>query len=108
MSSEVINQVAILTAKPEKHDELVAKLANITQKVQENETETTLYYAFSIADTNEVIVVERYVNQEALDKHRAAPYFQEFIRDAPTLLAKPFELKSGRNLLQDSAQVIRL
>ncbi|KAJ5360351.1 hypothetical protein N7517_009542 [Penicillium concentricum] len=108
MSSEVINQVAILTAKPEKLDELIAELANITRKVQEDEPETTVYYAFSIADTNEVIVVERYANQDALERHRVAPYFQELIKKAPTLLAKPLALKSGRHLLQDSAQVIRL
>ncbi|KAJ5836552.1 hypothetical protein N7447_002578 [Penicillium robsamsonii] len=108
MSSEVINQVAILTAKAEKFDELVAELASITRKVQENEPETTVYYAFSIADKNEVIVVERYENQDALERHRAAPYFQELIRKAPTLLAKPLELKSGRHLLLDSAQVFRL
>ncbi|KAF4768727.1 hypothetical protein N7455_012253 [Penicillium solitum] len=106
--SEVINQIAILTAKPEKLDELVAELANVTRNVQEHEPETTIYYAYSIADKNEVIVVERYTNQAALDKHRAAPYFQELIKQAPALLAKPLELKVGSQLLQDSAQVVRL
>ncbi|OQD65172.1 hypothetical protein PENPOL_c006G05195 [Penicillium polonicum] len=106
--SEVINQIAIITAKPEKLDELVSEVAKVTQNVQEHEPETTVYYAYSIADKNEVIVVERYANQAALDKHHAAPYFQELIKKAPALLAKPLELKVGSQLLQDSAQVARL
>ncbi|KAG0159911.1 Dimeric alpha-beta barrel [Penicillium digitatum] len=104
----VINQIAILTAKPEALDELVAELANITRNVHEHEPETLVYYAYSIAQTNEVIVVERYANQAALDKHRAAPYFQELIKRAPALLAKPLELKVGTHLLPNSAQVARL
>ncbi|KGO64630.1 Dimeric alpha-beta barrel [Penicillium italicum] len=106
--SEVINQVAVLTAKPEGFDELVAEIANITRNVQEHEPETTVYYAYSIAQTNEIVVVERYANQAALDKHHAAPYFQELVKKAPALLAKPFDLKVGSHLLQDSAQVVRL
>ncbi|KAJ5505675.1 hypothetical protein LT330_001681 [Penicillium expansum] len=106
--SEVINQVAILTAKPEAFDELVAELANITRNVQEHEPEAIVYYAYSIPQANEVVVVERYTNQAALDKHHAAPYLQELIKKAPALLAKPSEVKAGAHLLQDSAQVVRL
>ncbi|KAB8073278.1 hypothetical protein BDV29DRAFT_175799 [Aspergillus leporis] len=108
MASAVINQVAVLTPKPGKVDELAAKLANITQKVQENEPETLIYYAYTDVQKNEVIVVERYLNQAALDKHRAAPYFQDLIKKAPELLGGPLELKVGNELLQGSAQVVRL
>ncbi|BAE61448.1 unnamed protein product [Aspergillus oryzae RIB40] len=52
--------------------------------------------------------VELYVNQAALDKHRAAPYFQDLIKKAPELLGKPLELKVGSELLQESAQVVRV
>ena len=52
--------------------------------------------------------LSRYANQAALDKHRAAPYFQELIKRAPALLAKPLALKVGTHLLPNSAQVARL
>lgn len=39
----------------------MAELASVTRNVQEHEPETTIYYAYSIADKNEVIVVERCV-----------------------------------------------
>lgn len=48
------------------------------------------------------------MNQAALDKHRAAPYFQDLIKKAPELLGKPLELKVGSELLQESAQVVRV
>ncbi|GAB1192958.1 hypothetical protein BDV32DRAFT_6872 [Aspergillus pseudonomiae] len=108
MASAVINQIAILTPKEGKFDELAAELANITRNVQENEPETLVYYAYADAKKEEIIVVERYVNQAALDKHRAAPYFQDLIKKAPELLGKPLELKVGHELLQESAQVVRL
>ncbi|OJJ67766.1 hypothetical protein ASPBRDRAFT_47799 [Aspergillus brasiliensis CBS 101740] len=108
MSTEIINQVAILSPKPERREELVAQLASITRQVQENEPETLVYYAFFTVHTNEIIIVERYLNQAALERHRAAPYFQELIKRAPALLAKPLELKSGSQLLGGSAQVNRL
>lgn len=121
------------------YSQLVADLGNIIKKVQENERETLVYYAFTVAQKNEVIVIERlvhasppsrfslainislifslfvffliafnfrYANQAALDKHRAAPYFQDFLKKAPTLLAKPLELKSGNHLLLDSAKIV--
>jgi hypothetical protein len=52
--------------------------------------------------------IARYLNQAALDKHRAAPYFQDLIKKAPELLGGPLELKVGNELLQGSAQVVRL
>ncbi|KAB8234791.1 hypothetical protein ETB97_001805 [Aspergillus alliaceus] len=108
MTSQVINQVAILTPKQGKFDELAAEITNITKKVQENEPETLVYYAYADAKKEEIIVVERYVNQAALDKHRGSPYFQDLIKKAPELLGKPLELKLGNELLQDSAQVVRM
>lgn len=41
--------------------QLVVELANVTQKVQENEPETLVYYAFSTTNTNEIIMTERCV-----------------------------------------------
>ncbi|KAE8154244.1 hypothetical protein BDV25DRAFT_121856 [Aspergillus avenaceus] len=106
--SEVINQVAILTPKEGKLDDLVAEIAKLTKGVHENEPETLVYYAYTNAQKTEVIVVERYVNQAALDKHMASPYFQDLIKKAPELLGKPLDIKVGSELLPASAQVIRI
>ncbi|KAJ6138513.1 hypothetical protein N7471_004999 [Penicillium samsonianum] len=94
MSSEVINQVAILTAKPEMLDELVGELANITRGCKR--MSLRLFYTMPSL----LLMQMKYANQAALERHRAAPYFQELIRKAPTLLAKPLELKAGRHLFQ--------
>lgn len=78
MSSEEINLVAALYPKPGKAEEvrtltvstarpathistnqLSVLLAEVTKKVQANEPDTLLYYAFFVKEKNEVVVVER-------------------------------------------------
>lgn len=49
----------------------------------------------------------RYRNAAALDAHVKGPHFQEFVKKASGLMAKPFELKRG-GFLPASAGVARL
>ncbi|BCR91611.1 putative quinol monooxygenase [Aspergillus chevalieri] len=108
MASEAINLVAIIYPKPDKAAELSALMAEVTQKVQANEPDTLLYYAFTNEQNkDEIIVVERYRNAAALDAHVKGPHFQEFVKKASALMAKPFELKKG-GFLPASAGVARL
>ncbi|KAE8354228.1 hypothetical protein BDV28DRAFT_131475 [Aspergillus coremiiformis] len=108
MASKVINQIAILTPKQGRFDDLAAEVANLSQKVQKNEPGTLVYYAYADAKREEIIIVERYADQAALDKHSASQYYQDLVKKAPELLGKPLELKVGHELLQKSAQVVRV
>ncbi|RMJ21179.1 Antibiotic biosynthesis monooxygenase [Aspergillus sp. HF37] len=101
-----VNLVAVLYPKPEKSEELSALLGEVTQKVQANEPDTLLYYAFSTKE-NEIVVVERYRNQAAVQAHVQSPYFREFAAKVPGLVARPMEVKMGAQL-GASARVSRI
>ncbi|KAJ5668029.1 uncharacterized protein N7477_006599 [Penicillium maclennaniae] len=88
-----LNVAAVLTPKPEKFDEVAALVTEVTKQVQENEPNTLLYYAFQ--DKTEIIIVERYKDQRAVQAHTKAPYFRDFAAKLPGLLAKPWELRAG-------------
>ncbi|OGE54094.1 hypothetical protein PENARI_c006G07754 [Penicillium arizonense] len=90
-----INVTAVITPKPENFAEVAALVSAVTKQVQEHEPDTLLYYAFHIEKTNEIVVVERYKHQAAVQAHMKAPYFREFAGKLPALLAKPTELKAG-------------
>ncbi|KAJ5198310.1 uncharacterized protein N7498_007427 [Penicillium cinerascens] len=91
-----LNVAAVLTPKPENFDEVAALVTGVTKQVQEHEPDTLLYYAFQ--DKKEIIIVERYKNQAAVQAHTKAPYFREFAAKLPGLLAKPWELRAGQFL----------
>ncbi|KAL5358212.1 hypothetical protein BJX96DRAFT_173237 [Aspergillus floccosus] len=97
MSAEEVNVVAIMYPKPGKHDE-----------VQAHEPDTLIYYAFSIKDGNEIMVVERYRNQEALQIHLLNPYFRDFGSKAKELMERPYDVKVGSGFLPGSASVTRV
>ncbi|EAU30931.1 predicted protein [Aspergillus terreus NIH2624] len=107
MSAEEVNVVAIMYPKPGKHDELSSHLSELTRQVQAHEPDTLIYYAFSIKDGNEIMVVERYRNQEALQIHLLNPYFQDFGKKAKELMERPYDVKVGSGFLSGSASVTR-
>ncbi|KAJ6111696.1 hypothetical protein N7523_007757 [Penicillium sp. IBT 18751x] len=76
-----LNVAAVLTPKPEKFDEVAALVTEVTKQVQENEPNTLLYYAFQ--DKTEIIIVERYKDQQAVQAHTKGPLFPRLRRQAP-------------------------
>ncbi|KAJ5864423.1 uncharacterized protein N7529_006339 [Penicillium soppii] len=102
-----INVTAVLTPKPEKFEEVATLVSEVIKQVQEHEPGTLLYYAFQIKDKNEIVIVERYKDQSAVQAHVKAPYFQIFAGKLPTLLSKPSELRAG-GFLGGSRGVSRL
>ncbi|KAF9888416.1 hypothetical protein FE257_008694 [Aspergillus nanangensis] len=108
MSSDEVNVVAIMYPKPGKHDELAAHLSELTRQVQIHEPDTLIYYAFSIKDGDEIMVVERYRDGEALQTHLLNPYFREFGSKASGLMEKPYEVKVGSGFLSSSVSVTRV
>lgn len=107
MSAEEVNVVAIMYPKAGKHDELAAHIAELTRQVHAHEPDTLIYYSFSIKDGNEIMVVERYRDQEALQIHLLNPYFQEFGKNASGLMERPYDVKVGSGFLPGSVSVTR-
>ncbi|KAL1963732.1 hypothetical protein VTN77DRAFT_7798 [Rasamsonia byssochlamydoides] len=98
MSSEEIYLTAIFYPKPGKVDELLARVQEITKAVHATEPDVLFYYAFRAKGADgkdEVVFVEKYKNQAAIDAHVKTAHFQEFAQKAAELTEKPFDLKQG-------------
>ncbi|CAI7663955.1 unnamed protein product [Penicillium pancosmium] len=102
-----INVTAVIYPQPEKFDEAVALITEVTKKVQENEPDTLLYYAFQVQGKKEIAIVERYKNQAAVQAHVKSAYFRDFAAKMAKLTAKPSELRAG-GFLGGSRGVSRL
>ncbi|KAJ5780979.1 hypothetical protein N7457_006139 [Penicillium paradoxum] len=90
-----INVTAVFSVKPEKFEELATLVTELTKQVQEHEPDTLLYYAFELKKKNEIVVVERYKDQSAIQTHTKSAYFQTFASQLPALLSKPMEIRAG-------------
>ncbi|KAB8240798.1 antibiotic biosynthesis monooxygenase [Aspergillus flavus] len=108
MASEEVNVVAIMYPKSGKHDELSRHISELTRQVHATEPDTLIYYAFSIKDGNEIMVVERYRDQDALHMHLLSPHFQEFGSKAAGLMERPYDVKVGHGILPSSVGVTRV
>ncbi|PLB52360.1 hypothetical protein P170DRAFT_462325 [Aspergillus steynii IBT 23096] len=106
--SDEVNVVAIMYPKAGKHDELASHLAELSRQVQANEPDTLIYYAFSINNGSEIMVVERYRDHEALQIHLLGPYFQQFGERASGLMERPYDVKVGNGILDRSTSVLRI
>ncbi|KAJ5632915.1 hypothetical protein N7490_009254 [Penicillium lividum] len=93
--SEELNVAAVLHPKPEKFQEVATLVTELVKKVQENEPNTLLYYAFQVQEKNEIVIIERYQNQAAVQAHVKAPYFKDFAAKIPDLSERPWELRAG-------------
>ncbi|KAJ5884985.1 hypothetical protein N7495_009495 [Penicillium taxi] len=90
-----INVIAVIYPKPEHFQEVATLLTGFIRKVQDQEPDTLLYYAFHVEANKEIVVVERYKNQTAVQTHLKTPYFQEFAAQLSGWLAKPSEVRVG-------------
>ncbi|KAJ6178454.1 hypothetical protein N7519_008915 [Penicillium mononematosum] len=102
-----INVTAVFTPKPEKFEEVSTLVTEVIKRVQEHEPDTLLYYAYEIKDKNEIVIVERYKNQAAIQTHVKSPYFRTFSGKLSTLLTKPAEIRAG-GFLSGSRGVSRI
>ncbi|CAI7564117.1 unnamed protein product [Penicillium palitans] len=102
-----INVTAVFVPRPEKFEEVSTLVTDVIKQVQEHEPDTLVYYAFGIKDKNEIVIVERYKNQAAIQTHVKSPYFRTFSKKLSTLLTKPAEIKAG-GFLNGSRGVSRL
>ena len=105
--------------------QLASHLAELSRQVQANEPDTLIYYAFSMNNGGEIMVVERYLSldtarqwheltgdryrdHDALQIHLLGPYFQEFGEKASGLMERPYDVKVGTGVLDGSSSVLRI
>lgn len=90
----MLTLIAILKAKPGKGQLLYEECAKLVKLVRERETGCLMYLPHvSAEDNNEVIFIEKYVDQAAFDLHASTPYFKAFAAKLDQLLAEPLQLK---------------
>ncbi|KAL1959607.1 hypothetical protein VTO42DRAFT_1642 [Malbranchea cinnamomea] len=105
MSSQEIHIVATITPKPEKVDEVTKLWKDLAKKVRAEEPGTLSYYAVRPKGGNQIIIIEKYRNAEAVKVHGNTPYFKSFSATVAPLLAAPIDIKIGT---QDGGFVSKL
>lgn len=72
----MLNIVAIITPKSEHYDECKRRISNILIPTRE-EDECMKFDLFEDATQQKLVLVETFLNQQALDAHYAKPYTSE-------------------------------
>ncbi|DAA76837.1 TPA_exp: hypothetical protein A8136_7066 [Trichophyton benhamiae CBS 112371] len=93
MASTAVHIVAIITPKPGKHDEVARILAETAEKVKDNEPGALTYYGLLDRKSHEIIVVEKYVNMDAVKVHGGSEHFKAWSKAVGPLLAGPPVIK---------------
>ncbi|KAF3482325.1 uncharacterized protein GIQ15_05084 [Arthroderma uncinatum] len=93
MSSKEIHIVAIVTPKPGKQDEVAKLLAETAEKVKANEPGALIYYGLKSKKSNEIIVIEKYADMEAVKAHGGSGHFQAWSKAVAPLLEGPSVVK---------------
>ena len=88
----MIGVIAKLPIQEGKVDEAIEAFKGLMGHVAKEEG--TLLYTMnrSKAEPNTIVIMERYRDKAALEAHSSAPYFKEFMKQTPALLAGKPEL----------------
>lgn len=90
----MLHLVAKLKAVPGKEIFLAEECVKMAEKVRLNEKGCVLYAPYvSLEDSTEIVFIEQYTDQEALDYHRKTTYMKEFKDKITTVLAEPLDVK---------------
>ncbi|EFR02541.1 hypothetical protein MGYG_05538 [Nannizzia gypsea CBS 118893] len=93
MASKAVHIVAIISPQPGKHDEVARILAEAAEKVEANEPGALTYYGLLEKKSKEIIVVEKYVDMDAVKVHGGSEHFKAWSRAVAPLLAGPPVIK---------------
>lgn len=95
----MITMIARLTAKPGKESLLYEECRNIVKQVRENEPGCKMYTPH-VSDNNpaEIVFIEKYADQEALDNHLQTPYFKALAAKFDDLLEGAPDLQMLKEL----------
>ncbi|OAX83028.1 hypothetical protein ACJ72_02611 [Emergomyces africanus] len=95
MASKEIHLIATLKAVPGKLDDLAAVFDGVAKKIHDTEPGTLTWYAVKAEGADELIVVERYKDAEALQVHSSSGHLKSLSQSLGPLLAGPPVIKKG-------------
>jgi quinol monooxygenase YgiN len=84
----MIAVIARLTAKPGQGAALEKTLRALGEQVRANEAGCKLYQLCTSQTPDEIVVIERYESQAALDTHGNTPHFRAAFQELGQLLGK--------------------
>lgn len=89
----MVTLIAKVKAKPGKESLLVEECLKIVKEVREKEPGCTMYVPHvSVNNPAEIVFVEKYVDQQALDNHMNTPYFKALAGKFKELLDGPLDI----------------
>ncbi len=95
----MVTLIARLTAQPGKEALLAEECARMRKIVREQEQGCLMYIPHAAADNPaEIIFIEKYVDQDALDAHSQSPHFKHFREATKDLVAERFPLQFLKEL----------
>ncbi len=85
--------IASMKAKPGLEKKLVEGCIKMAEAVRENEKDCLLYKPYvNPEDPLDVIMVEKYTDEKALEYHMQTPYYKEGMAKLPELLDAPVDI----------------
>ncbi|OJD18673.1 hypothetical protein AJ78_01288 [Emergomyces pasteurianus Ep9510] len=95
MASNEVHLIATLKPLPGKMDELVAAFAGVAKKIHDTEPGTLTWYAVQAEGGDELIVVERYKDAQALQVHSSSGHLKSLSEALGPVVAGPPVIKKG-------------
>ena len=93
----MIALVARMKAKPGFEAALAEGCRAMAKKARENEEGCLMYNPYvSVEDPSELVIVEKYADEEALDFHMETPYFKEAMVKLKDVLIGPLDVEKYR------------
>jgi len=90
----IITILAILKAQPGKDSELAQVCAQLSKVVRTKEEGNSMYLAHvTTRDPSEIVLIEKYTNEQALADHRHSVHYKEAGTKFKMLLATPPVIK---------------
>ena len=86
--------IAEMKVKPGYENILADGCMKMAETVRENEEGCMMYTPYvSLADPAEMIMVEKYADEQALEFHTQTPYYKEGMNKLKEILAAPMEVE---------------
>ncbi|PGH09515.1 hypothetical protein GX51_00620 [Blastomyces parvus] len=98
MASQEVQLIATLKPLPGKLDELATLLIETGKNIQRAEPDTLTWYVVQPDGADELIVVERYKDAQALQLHSNSGHLKALTDAAGTMLKEAPVIKAGRQV----------
>ncbi|KAF2435965.1 hypothetical protein EJ08DRAFT_645630 [Tothia fuscella] len=93
--TEVVTVIAVLSPKPGKKQRVIELLTTLVNGVTAHEPKTLQYEMHTQIDSDDIVMIEKYVDVEARLIHRDQPHFMEMFKVIANekLLSQDLELR---------------